>query len=155
MIKLDIGSGGDKRKGFISVDLYTSQADVKASMDNLPYDEGTVDEIYSSHALEHMGKFEVPKVLREWFRVLKPSGTLEVRVPDLAWCVQHWLKHQSSTGWELDIIFGNQNHAGEFHKTGFTSYTLMRYVQNAGFTIVDLTRIKTHGQETLKLIARK
>lgn len=160
MIKLDIGSGGKAASylgaGWLGVDPYVEDADIKAPMWQLPFDDNSIDEIFTSHALEHIAKAEIIPTLKEWYRVLKPGGKVTIRVPDLEWCVRHWLQHQNDTGWCLDIIFGNQNHAGEFHKTGFTSLTLTRYAQIAGFTnVLKLEYLDTHGQQTISLEVQK
>jgi predicted SAM-dependent methyltransferase len=135
MIKLDIGSGGKSSdSSFIGVDAFAEGADVKAFMWELPYEDNSVDVIFSSQALEHVSKFAVPPTLLEWKRVLKPGGKLQIQVPDLQWACMHWLSHQT-TGWDLDIIYGNQLHEGEYHKTGFTDTILRQYVEWAGFEI--------------------
>ena len=51
----------------------------------------------------------------------------------------------------MDVIFGNQNHAGEFHKTGFTERILWDYVVNAGLEVVSLSRMTTRSQMTKKI----
>lgn len=38
--------------------------------------------LYASHVLEHIPWYKTEEVLREWVRVLKPGGVLEVWVPD-------------------------------------------------------------------------
>lgn len=158
-IKLDLGSGGPAAvylgKGWLGVDYYVDEADIRAPMDNLPFEDDTVSELFTSHALEHISKFDVPKVLKEMYRVLEKGGAITIRVPDLEWCVRHWLNNKASRGWELDIIFGNQNHDGEFHKTGFTKDTLKDLVTMAGFKVIKLETIQTHGQSTLSLEAVK
>ena len=150
MLKLDIGSGfAHGEDGWVGVDPFSSEADVRAFMWDLPYEDNTVDEIFSSHSLEHIGKAQVPVTLREWFRVLKPGGKVTVRVPDLEWCVNHWLNHKYDTGWCIDIIFVNQNHEGEYHKTGFIEYTLKKYLTDVGFRITKFEELNTHSQRTL------
>ena len=134
-INLDIGSGGpsgDDR--FIGVDAFIS-ADVKALMWALPYDNETVSSIYSAQALEHVPKDLVIPTLKEWRRVLKPGGRLQIQVPDLRWAALCWLSYPS-TKWTMDILYGHQKHEGEFHKTGFTMEILKGYIEEAGgFTI--------------------
>lgn len=156
-INLDIGSGGKSTLSplWIGVDPYVEEADVHAKMDNLPYETGTVDRIYSSHALEHIGRHEVAGTLREWNRVLKPKGELTLLVPDLEWCVKHWLSTKTLIGWNIDTIFGNQNHEGEYHKTGFVKETLYDYLRDAGFVINRIEYITTHGQQTIRAVAYK
>lgn len=135
-IKLDIGCGEEdtKKAGFLGVDYYTDAADIKAKMWDLPYEDGQVDEIYSGQALEHVGKFRIIETLKEWFRVLKIGGKLELRVPDLEWACVWWLRHQTIL-WDMDIIYGNQHHDGEFHKTGFNLKILYDYLVEAGFHV--------------------
>lgn len=142
MLKLDIGSGGKSSdSSFIGVDPYAEGADVKAFMWDLPYEDGTVDVIYASQSLEHVSKFDVIPTLREWWRVLKPGGKIQVVVPDLEWAVKFWLEHKDmpdATSWPMDIIFGNQNHEGEFHKTGFTPKILWEYLSVSAHWFVHL-----------------
>jgi len=132
MIKLDIGSGGKSgHPDFLGVDPFAEGADIKAFMWDLPYEDNSVDEIICQQALEHVTKFAVVPSLKEWNRVLKPGGKLQLQVPDLEWACMHWLSHQT-TEWNMDIIYGNQMHEGEFHKTGFTMKILGQYFAAAG-----------------------
>lgn len=146
-INLDIGSAGksgDDR--FIGVDYYAPDADVKALMWELPYEDNSVDSIYSAQALEHVSKFQVVPTLQEWHRVLKLGGRLQIQVPDLVWACTHWLTHQT-TEWNLDVIYGTQEHEGQFHKTGFNKDILRMYVTLAGG--FDIQKLEFFGS-TLK-----
>jgi predicted SAM-dependent methyltransferase len=155
-VKLDIGSGGPSPLGpdWIGIDSCCVGADVTAEMSALPFDDDCVHAVFSSHALEHVGKRHVPFVLAEWFRVLKAGGRLTIRVPDLEWCCRWWLDHQDD-GWDLDVLFGNQAHDGEYHKTGFNEAILRDQAERAGFCVLSVTRILDHGQITLHLEATK
>ncbi len=157
MKNLDIGCGtpdswipGD----WIRVDPYVEEADVKAMAWELPYKDGELDEIFSSHMLEHLYKAQVIPTLKEWFRVLKTGGTLTVKVPDLAWCCQWWLDHQTNT-WDMDIIYGGQSREGEAHHTGFNRDIMVRYLQEAGFAVKSFEEIESHSQKTLVFICTK
>lgn len=155
-LKLDIGCGYNPLPGFIGVDNFVDRADiVKADMEHLPYEDASVDYIYSSHALEHIGKYHVVPTLSEWRRVLKPTGRIELRVPDLEWCVKQWLMHGSPADWWLDIIFGNQEHAGEYHRTGFTPKLMNDYLEQAGLKVTAFYVIDSHSQPTMVFIADK
>lgn len=147
--KLDIGYGGVKyAPEYIGVDPYFPDAEVKAFADKLPYEDNSIDEVYSSHTLEHVSKLQVVPTLKEWYRVLKVGGKLILRVPDLVWCCEWWLKNQT-TGWDMDIIFGNQGREGEFHKTGFNYDIAMNYLKEAGFVVKKFEEMETHSQKTL------
>jgi GT2 family glycosyltransferase/ADP-heptose:LPS heptosyltransferase/glycosyltransferase involved in cell wall biosynthesis/SAM-dependent methyltransferase len=148
-IRLYLGCGDKRKKGYINVDKYVSAPDV-AVMDplHLPYDNGVVDVILTEHMLEHLGKQEVPLALKEWARVLKPHGKLLMNLPNLEWCMQQWLAkpEKDRWGWQLDTIFGLQTHRGEFHQTGFTSARLHTLLKDAGFSEIRVTDIWSHGQ---------
>ena len=48
----------------------------------LPFEDNTFDLVYASHVLEHIPWYKVEEVVKEWVRILKPGGVLEVWVPD-------------------------------------------------------------------------
>ena len=151
MKRLDIGCGTKDEwiKGnWIRIDPYVEEAGVKAFAWKLPYEDSSVDEIWSSHTLEHLYKKQVIPTLLEWYRVLKPQGKLTIRIPDLAWCCNWWLNHQTN-GWDLDIIYGGQSRAGEYHHTGFNREIMVDYLREAGFTVKKFEELETHNQKTL------
>jgi predicted SAM-dependent methyltransferase len=154
-MKLDIGCGRSPKAGYIGVDIVAdTHPDIVAPMWEIPVSDNTVDEIFSTHALEHVSKNQVIPTLREWLRLLRPGGKARIEVPDLAWCCRNWLDHRSND-WHMDTIFGNQEHEGEFHKTGFT-YEIMRgYLGHAGFVLDNFSVIQSHGQDTLVFEAHK
>ena len=152
-MKLDIGAGPYPRPGYTTVDLY-HPAGIRASMDALSLDDGAVEEIHSSHALEHQAQARVLPTLREWLRVLRPGGRLDLKVPDLRWACRHWLENPT-LGWQMATIFGTQEHPGEFHKAGFSPEILAAYLEEAGFEIESSEIVWDHAQDTIHMIARK
>ena len=155
-LRLDIGAVRPAEHlgpGWTAVDAY-GDPDIKAMMWALPYADNVVAQIYSSHALEHIGKYQILPTLQEWRRVLQPAGLLTLQVPDLEWCCRHWLTHPTN-GWDLDIIYGLQTDEGQFHKTGFSEAMLKWYVENVGFKMVDFSRMETHAQMTMQIVGMK
>lgn len=153
--KLDIGCGVYKREGFTGVDIDPdTNPDIVASMDNIPLPDGSVAEIWSSHSLEHISKFEVVPVLKEWRRLLQVGGIAVIEVPDLEWCIRNWL-WRKSTDWHLDTIFGQQTSPGECHRTGFSPEILANYIKEAGLTLLSITMIDSHGQPTIQATVTK
>lgn len=146
-VRMNLGCGPDNRPGYINVDAYVDNADLKMDIFDLPLPDNSVDEIFSSHMLEHLGKFEVPNALKEWSRVLKPTGKLQLNLPDLEWCVQQWLDlpEDSRWGWPLDTLFGLQTHPGEYHKTGFTADRIEKLLKHFGFKNVQTSWSWSHG----------
>jgi SAM-dependent methyltransferase len=49
---------------------------------SLPFGDGTVDVIYSSHFFEHVFRHETVKILGECYRVLKRDGIIRIVLPD-------------------------------------------------------------------------
>jgi predicted SAM-dependent methyltransferase len=149
MTSLDVGCGAKLQKGFIGVDRYVfGDGIVNADMWDLPYPDNSIKRVYSSHALEHLAKAQIIPTLKEWYRVLIPGGEVGIVVPDLEWCVKGWLEHKTNDWW-LDIIFGNQDHEGEFHKTGFTVDMLGWYLKQAGFINLECDTIESHRQQSI------
>ena len=152
--KLDLGCGQNKRgQGWTGIDTHEA-ADIQAPMWAVPLPDACADELYSSHALEHVMKAQVIPTLREWRRLAAPGATLTLRVPDLAWCVRNWLATGQGNGWELDTIFGSQEHEGNCHRTGFTLPMILFYLRRAGWKPVGQRLIESHGQPTIEVVSR-
>ena len=85
MLRLNLGCGKKKFVGdcWVNVDAYQScKPDVVWDLNKFPYpwETNSVDEIYMSHVLEHIPDWW--SSFTECARILKPGGTLEIRVPD-------------------------------------------------------------------------
>ena len=154
-VKLDIGCGNAKLDGYTGVDAFTG-ADIKAEMWSIPLEDGSVEEIYSSHALEHVPMGQVHATLVEWCRLLKPEGKLVLQVPNFDYVAKFWLTHKPEEhAWAEMIVFGNQAHPGEFHKCAFTPMGLQGDLQQAGFVVDQVGIVWLYSQETLQALAHK
>jgi predicted SAM-dependent methyltransferase len=142
-MKINLGSGARPLAGFVNVDALPDApgVDVVARIDSgLPFDDGVADLIYAAHILEHFPHGEVPAILAEWRRVLRPGGQLLVAVPDLDVIAGLLV---SRRGWFtppnapwVGLIYGGQKDEYDFHKTGFTAPYLAHLLQKAGFGTV-------------------
>lgn len=112
---------------------------VKADIKDLPFDKNTFDYVLCEQTLEHMTMDEIPAVLSEIRRVLKKGGKATIVVPDFRSIVSQWMDYN----WEAhfnpmiykflsEVIYGNQMHPGEFHKTPITGGFLFYALNNAG-----------------------
>ena len=128
-----------------------NEPDVIGSMlDMAAVADGSVDAVYSAHNIEHVYAYEVPVVLGEFLRVLKPEGYAVITCPDLqsvcAYVANDKLSemaYMSQVGpiTPLDILYGHGASlaAGNLymaHKCGFTLTTLTAALQVAGFQSV-------------------
>lgn len=97
-IRLNLGCGYQQIAGFIGVDFDESlDPDVVSPIDDLSWlPDNSVDMIYASHCLEHLDYEQSKVALREWLRVLKPAGWLDVTVPDIN---QVYLLYKKGAKW--------------------------------------------------------
>ena len=154
MIKLDLGCGTQIRgEDYIGVDKFVPSG-VKAHLTHLPFLDNSIDEIWSSHALEHFATAEINPTLREWFRVLKPNKKAIIQVPNFDYIAKYWFTGPDRA-WAEAMIFGNQAHEGEFHKTAWTSSILKGDLEAAGFEVKRIEFLWNHNQETLQAIVIK
>lgn len=153
MMRLDIGCGSARLEGYTGVDAFVN-TDIKADMWQIPLGSESVEEIYSSHALEHVSMGFVPPTLKEWFRLLVPGGKLTLLVPNFDYVAKYWLTGPDRE-WAEKIVFGNQAHAGEYHKCAFTPMGLQGDLQNAGFMVDQIAIVWAYNQETIQATAHK
>lgn len=90
-LKLDIGCGTQKQKDHIGIDTLPFEGVdhiLNAGKDRLPFEDGTVDHIHTSHFLEHLEAEERIHFVNEAYRVLKDGGTLFIATP-------HWASNRA------------------------------------------------------------
>jgi SAM-dependent methyltransferase len=82
--QLEIGPGAQTIDGFETVNIVSGRnVDYVANAaSRLPFDDCTFDIVYASHVIEHIAWYQVEDVVREWARIIKPGGKLEVWTPD-------------------------------------------------------------------------
>jgi len=122
-VKFNIGSGGEKRKGYVNIDLHV-QADFQCDIRDLSpalAEYGRPIEIRACHVIEHLDRNHVMGALRGWIRALEPGGVLEIETPDMEWVCQNFVNYASGDEDLNDfpemIIYGLQTHPGEYHHT--------------------------------------
>jgi SAM-dependent methyltransferase len=152
-MKLDMGCGLQKRDGFIGVDPYI-ETDYRVPMWKVPLPDGCADEIASFHSLEHVPQAQVMPCLREWHRLLAPDGMLTIEVPNLDYVAWYWL-NGSDRDWAQQLMFGNQQHEGEFHECGFSKDDLAKVIIDAGFALQNIGIVWDYNQESILAVATK
>ncbi len=129
--------------------------DIVASVSDMsPVASASYDAVYSHHNIEHVFAHEVPGVLAEFLRVLRPGGEALISTPDLqavAAVIAEGRLHEPLYRAEageisaLDVVYGLQSDikgGREYmaHRTGFTLRTLARYLNQAGFVRIEALR---------------
>jgi SAM-dependent methyltransferase len=131
----------------------------------LPFENGTVDYVYSSHFLEHLFRDEAGAVVGEAFRVLRTGGTIRITVPDL----QHVVSlYQAGRKNEALGFFFPTSRDGELsrHRFLYDLELMSELLASAGFTRIrrcefqqgdtpDLVELDNRPDQTLYVEATK
>ena len=97
----------------------------------------SIDEIYASHVLEHVGRFKVASTLEGIHRVLKKKGKFYVSVPDMDILAHAFVSPLASAENKFRIMrmmFGGQIDEYDFHYFGWNFEFLRDYLKKAGFS---------------------
>ena len=111
---------------YVSIDLKSPLADIKANVYNLPFKENYFDLILCNHVLEHIE--DDYKALNELYRVIKNNGTLIAQVPLDKNLKTTFENKQIINPKERNKYFGQYDHVrvygldffGRLAKSGFT-----------------------------------
>lgn len=91
MIKLHLGCGRNILDGWINTDYNTAKFGGSEYLDvtkKFPYNNNSVDYIFSEHMIEHITYHEGKFMLEESFRVLKSGGKIRISTPDLKFLIK-------------------------------------------------------------------
>ncbi|TVO58183.1 glycosyltransferase [Denitromonas ohlonensis] len=84
MLKIDLACGNNKRPGFIGIDsVRTESTDIVHDLTKTPWplDNNSVDEVFSSHFIEHLTGDEFIRFMDELWRILKPGAKATMIAP--------------------------------------------------------------------------
>ena len=91
MIKLHLGCGRNILGGWINTDYNTAKFSGSDYLDvtkKFPYDNNSVDYIFSEHMIEHISYQDGKFMLEESFRVLKSGCKIRISTPDLKFLIK-------------------------------------------------------------------
>ena len=143
---LDIGCGKAKqsfKEGKpVTVDIREDcDADYICDIRQLPFRTGEFDIVFSSHVLEHFGRWEWEDVLKEWVRVLSPKGELRLILPDVEWAMQEYLKGNTSDD-VYNVFYGAQDYPYDYHKNGLTKKLVENALKELGLKVTKFKQQK-------------
>ena len=177
LLRLHIGCGDNPLPGWVNIDRIARAAGVTADIDvtQLTFADASVDAVLAEHVFEHFSFDEEGKVWHEMARVLRPGGTLTVEVPDFEWVCATFLaakdewrtfyivghpEHYAGCGRALDqrwgilqtMFFGNQNGAGQFHRSAYTEGKLRAIAAALEFQAIAVKRLFNKGGQALRAV---
>ena len=156
--KLNIGCGKLIVKEWINIDLFNFNVPKDIEKNNIlqqdirqgvPFKNNTIENIYSSHFIEHLNFEQVLIFFKECFRVMNPGGIIRISCPDLRILCkkyiekdkkffQHIYKHWksfSSLETNGDILVGQI--MGWGHKWAFDFDSLKKLLATAKFRKIE------------------
>jgi len=166
-VRIEIGIGAKPEAGYLHCDIaYRPGVDCICDAAHLPFADHVASRVFNRHLLEHLDAETAAQAVREWHRVLRLGGVLDINVPDLAaHCIQ--LARPGSSRYllrtyrtlvsnhehALRSIFGWQQDQHHYHSWGYTADSLCRSLGQAGFC--DIIRIDDGMFCNIRFVARK
>jgi len=145
MIKLNLGCGRDHLSGWINADIdpRVSPEILLDLTQNLPFKSNSVTLIRLQDVLEHLTKEAAETLLRECHRVLIPSGTLELRLPNVYAIIDQFSGDEAVM---MEFIYGNTRENGIWgaHKYGYTPDLITQTLKRTGFSTPDISTHTTN-----------
>jgi|GEM_PF-640135 len=109
---LNVGCGYNFYDGFVNLDWEWKPGVLPWDISRLdkeqyPFPDSTFKGIYTEHCIEHVDINAGWQNFREFYRILKPGGTLRVIVPDGEIYFNGWIAHRE--GKEHDLPYAKQH----------------------------------------------
>jgi SAM-dependent methyltransferase len=116
----------------------------------LPFNDSSVDFVYSSHMLEHLNYNDAVKFLTESLRILKTGAMIRLVLPDLDWIIKSYLEdNDADLFMERSLLFESYNGGWlnrlklfllgpRKHQWMYNSESLKKLLQRVGFNSVEV-----------------
>ena len=127
--------------------------------------DNTADEVHGYHIIEHFYRAEVPEVLKEWKRVLKPGGVIVLEQPDVLKCAANLLlgitRSEPTLIHNMGVLgfFGDGTPDEPYmsHKWGWFPQTLGAELEKAGFEVLGTAPAETHAGDArdFRIVGRR
>lgn len=131
-----------KNLDYITADLYSPLADVKADICDLPFEENTYDVVFCNHVLEHI--VDDKKAMSELYRVLKPGGFGIFQIPQDLSLETTYEDFSITSKEERKKHFGQYDHVRIYGKDYFDK------LRTAGFTVNEVDYSKKIAPELVE-----
>ena len=99
----------------------------------LPFADGSVSAVFSSHVFEHLFLDEVERLVAEIYRILAPGGVCRVVVPNLSDVVALYDPEDPKPFLEAMFEIGRRSDIKNAHHSGFTPQSMSKLFASKGF----------------------
>mgnify|MGYP003564247085 CR=1 FL=1 len=131
-----------KHLEYITTDLNSPLADVKADICSLPFDTNEFDVILCNHVLEHIP--DDKKAMKELYRVLKPGGLGIFQIPQDLNRATTFEDNTITDNKERTKIFGQYDHVRVYGRDYFDK------LRSVGFKVVEVDYSKQMSAEDVE-----
>lgn len=173
-VKLELGAGVNREiEGWIYADN-NKNCDLNLDLtEPLPFPDDSVDEIYSSHLLEHFNYKQLMNLLAECRRILKPAGFISAAVPNARMYINAYMhperfepsefcRHKPVFNYDSKIDYINYiAYMGGHHRYMFDEENVTAIFSKAGFRDARLRAfdgkldMSERDFESIYIVARK
>lgn len=134
MKKLHVGCGTRNLPGYINIDIRKlDSVDLVADISSLPYENNTIDLIYSCANIEHFMRHDWKSVLAHWYDKLKVGGKIRISTADFEAVCLEYIQNKNIED-ILGLVVGGQNNPFDHHGMIFDYYLLERELKKIGFS---------------------
>jgi len=170
-VRLNLGCGDKILPGYVNVDVAPSRngrrPDVLCDLRKLgPFADASCEEVMAIHVVEHVWRWEVVDVLREWVRVLRPGGRMVLECPNLVAACREVLDGPANAvgpGQEgqrsMWVLYGDPRWQDPLmvHRWGYTPQSLAQVMQEAGLVNVrqEPAQFKMREPRDMRVVGEK
>ena len=147
-----------KNLTYITTDLYSPLADVKADLCALPFEDDSFDVIFCNHVLEHIP--DDAQAMRELYRVMKKGGWGIFQVPQDINRAHTFEDDTITDPAERTRIFGQYDHVrvyglDYFDRLRQVGFEVEEIIYSTHFTAEEIERYRIVPQEILPLCKKQ
>ena len=147
-----------KNLTYITTDLYSPLADVKADLCALPFEDDSFDVIFCNHVLEHIP--DDAQAMRELYRVMKKGGWGIFQVPQDINRAHTFEDDTITDPAERTRIFGQYDHVrvyglDYFDRLRQVGFEVEKIAYSTHFTAEEIERYRIVPQEILPLCKKQ
>ena len=147
-----------KNLTYITTDLYSPLADVKADLCALPFEDDSIDVIFCNHVLEHIP--DDAQAMRELYRVMKKGGWGIFQVPQDINRAHTFEDDTITDPAERTRIFGQYDHVrvyglDYFDRLRQVGFEVEEIIYSTHFTTEEIERYRIVPEEILPLCKKQ